>query len=163
MRISAIAACSDNGVLGKGNQLMWSLPRDWENFRVVTGSAPFFMGRKSYEAEDRLLSPGNNYILSRNQRELPETNCQIVSSLEEAMDLEKESKEFFITGGASIYRKFLDRLDFLYLTIVHHNFHGDAWFAPIDWAEWEPVSSELHLPDADHQYAFSLNEYSRKK
>ena len=161
MRLSLIAAFSDNHVLGRDNQLVWELPDDWANFRRVTGDAPFITGRKSYEAPDRLLSPGRNLILTRRTEPLPEPNCEPVASLDAALERVGDAPEVFVTGGASVFAHALPRIDYMYLTIVHDNFVGDAWFPPIDWSQWEPVRTQFHPADERHAVPFHLNEYRR--
>ncbi len=44
MRISMIAAMSQNGVIGKDNQLPWHLPADLRRFKALTMGKPIFNG-----------------------------------------------------------------------------------------------------------------------
>lgn len=158
-RIAAIAAMSENRVIGKDNKLLWSLPDDWKNFRRVTEGKPFIMGRKSYEAEDALISDYRNVIITRRERmELPE-HTLLASSPEKALELLREEEEVFVLGGATIFEQMMPSVNYLYLTIVHHVFQGDAYFPEVDWERWLLVKSDYHKIDDNHDYAFSLNEY----
>ena len=162
-KIALIAAMSENHVIGQDNKLPWHLPADWENFHRVTAGKPYVMGRKSYESEDALISANKNVILTRHpeQLNLP-ANCQAVDSIEKALELLQEEPVIFILGGAEVYAQTLDLANYLYLTIVHHVFGGDAFFPEIDWNQWEMVDEQKFAPDDRHAYSFSINEYRRK-
>lgn len=158
-RIAAIAAMSENRAIGKDNKLLWSLPDDWKNFRRVTEGKPFIMGRKSYEAEDALISDYRNVIItSREDMEVAE-HILIAHSPNAALRLLEDEEEVFILGGAAVFKQMMPTVNYLYLTIVHHVFDGDAYFPEIDWKLWRLVKSHYHQTDAEHAYAFSLNEY----
>ena len=50
MRISIIAAVADNGVIGRDNDLAWSLPDDMAFFKEITRGRHVVMGRRNYES-----------------------------------------------------------------------------------------------------------------
>ena len=50
MRISTIAAVAANGVIGKDNDLVWSLPTDMRFFMETTAGHVVITGRKNYES-----------------------------------------------------------------------------------------------------------------
>lgn len=159
-RISLIAALSKNHVIGTKNRLPWNLPDDWKNFKRVTAGKAFIMGRKSYQAEDPLYSEKLNIILSRKDLDLSEGFVP-AKSLEEALDLLKEEKEIFILGGGNVFEQTIAIANYMYLTIVHQTFAGDAYFPEVDWTKWKLVKSEKHDIDKEHDYPFSMNEYQR--
>ncbi len=161
-KIALIAAISENRVLGKDNKLVWELPGDWENFKKVTANKAFIMGRKSYESVDMLYSDRLNVVLSRRATlDLPEQYVQ-AKSLQAGIDLLSAEEEIFILGGALVFAESLPLANYLYLTIVHHEFEGDAFFPEVDWTQWEEVQSVYHPKDERHAYAFSLQEYQRR-
>jgi len=152
---------SENRVIGIQNHLPWQLPDDWVNFRKVTAGKAFMMGRKSYEAEDALLSDYRNVIVSRQpDLQLP-PHCQHAESIEAAMDLLADESEFFILGGAAIFRQTLPLANYLHRTLVHAQVVGDAFFPEVDWSQWTLVRSEEHTADERHEYAFSMEEWQR--
>ena len=57
MIISAIAAVSEDGVIGYRGKLPWDLPADLKRFRATTWGKPIIMGRKTHESLGRAL-PG---------------------------------------------------------------------------------------------------------
>jgi dihydrofolate reductase len=162
MRILLIAAFADNHVLGRDNALPWTLPDDWAHFRAVTGSAPFVTGRKSYEAEDRLLSPGRNLILTRRRDRLPEPNCRPVPSLDAALAELAGEERVFVTGGASVFAEALPRADEAWFTLVHAQPEGDAWFPPVDWPNWATLEHRFHPADDRHAHPFSIVHLRRR-
>lgn len=158
-RIAAIAAMSENRAIGKNNKLLWDLPDDWANFRRVTAGKAFIMGRKSFQAEDALLSEYRNVIITTQEAlRLPE-NAQIADSPRAALEILKDEPEIFVLGGGAIFAQMMPRINYLYLTIVHHTFDGDTYFPEIDWQKWKLTRSQYHEKDERHAYSFSLNEY----
>ena len=47
MRITLIAAVSENGVIRRGNALPWHLPADLQRFKRLTTGHAVVMGRKT--------------------------------------------------------------------------------------------------------------------
>ena len=50
MRVSIIVAVSENGVIGKDNDLIWHMPTDMKFFKETTKSHHVIMGRKNFES-----------------------------------------------------------------------------------------------------------------
>lgn len=50
----------------------------------------------------------------------------------------------------------------LYLTLVHAELAGDAWFPEYDQNQWQAVSREDHSADADNPYPYSFVVYDRR-
>lgn len=163
MLLSLIVATSINLAIGRDGALPWDLPDDLENFHRITRGKPFLMGRKSYAVDKPLLSSYRNVILtSRTDLDLCD-NCSVAHDLDTAWDLLDDEPEVFVLGGGHIFAQVLPRADRLYLTIVEAIVAGDAFFPAVDWTEWELIRGSRHRPDARHAYAFSLNEYARKR
>jgi dihydrofolate reductase len=157
--IAAIAAMSENRAIGRDNKLLWNLPDDWANFRRITKGKAFVMGRKSFQAEDALISDYRNVVITTQEAlDLPE-HTQIANSPEAALQILQDETELFILGGATIFEQMMPWINYLYLTIVHHSFEGDAYFPEIDWNKWKLTKSVYHEVDERHAYPFSLNEY----
>lgn len=146
--LSLIVAVADNGVIGMQNRLPWRAPADQARFKQITMGKPLVMGRKTFDSLGRVL-PGRPHIVITRQRDLvlPD-GCQVVGSLDEALLKAKlltdASGEIMIMGGAEIYAQALPIADRVYLTQVHLQPEGDAFFAPLseDWAITERVRVE---------------------
>ena len=55
MIISMITAVGKNRVIGKDNDMMWRLPKEWKYFKEITTGHCIIMGRKNIEAQGRAL------------------------------------------------------------------------------------------------------------
>ena len=164
IRISAIAAMSQNRVIGVGNKLPWHIPAEFAHFRDTTRGKPVIMGRKSYESLGKPLPGRANIVISKSRR--PETENMasesaegdgpfFVQSLDEALSLaqkiarQKNIDEVFIAGGAKIYEAALPLTQRLYLTTIHRDYRGDTFFPPLDMNEWKEISAAPHKGDPD--------------
>ena len=49
MRIVAIAAVADNGVIGSGEDMLWHIPADFRRFKAVTTGNTIVFGRRTHE------------------------------------------------------------------------------------------------------------------
>lgn len=162
--LAAIVAMSENRVIGKDNKLPWHLPADLKRFKEITTGHFIIMGRKTFESIGKSLPNRTNIVLSRDANfEAP--GCQTLTSIEEAIEQAKEAKqaEIFIIGGAEIYRQLLTKIGRIYLTIIHKEFEGDAWFPEFNLAEWQEVSREHHEADEKNPHAYSFITLERKQ
>ena len=121
----AIAAMSENRVIGAGNKIPWHLPEDFKWFKQLTTGNVVVMGRKTFESIGRPLPNRENIILSRSRFEHPGTRT--AASLREVL-VSGETREVFICGGAEIYAQALPFCSDLYLTVVKRTVEGDAFF-----------------------------------
>ena len=139
MKISMIAAMTDERVIGIENRLPWKLPNDMKWFRQHTLGKPIIMGRKTFESFGaKPLPDRTNIIISRDENFQAQDSI-VVHSIDEALQAAGEVDEVMIIGGASFYEQMLPRADRLYLTFVHANIQGDAWFPQIDFSKWQEV------------------------
>lgn len=162
MKLSLIAAIAENNAIGKDNDLIWHLPDDLKYFKRVTSGFPIIMGRKNYDSIGRPL-PGRLNIVITRQEGLEISGCEVVSTLDQAIELAAQTHEkAFIIGGAQIYQMALDRVDEMHITHVAASFDADVFFPAVDWSKWQRVEDELHEPDERHKYAFTVSRYTRK-
>ncbi|HIA35922.1 MAG TPA: dihydrofolate reductase, partial [Flavobacteriales bacterium] len=115
---SILVAVSENGVIGKDNNLVWHLPVDLKFFKEKTSGHHIIMGRKTHESVGRPLPNRVNIVISRSA-DYTADGCIVVQSLKEAIDTVVDDSEAFICGGAEIYKQALDVADRMYLTRVH--------------------------------------------
>ena len=162
MIISLIAAMSENRVIGVQGRLPWHLPADIANFRMVTQGKKFVMGRKSYEAEDKLCSDAGNVIITRQEKYKVAKGDKTAHSLQHALELLHDEKEIFVLGGAEIFNQAIERADFLYITLVRNKFIGDTFFPEIDTAKWTILEEEDFEADAENRLPYSFVKYGRK-
>jgi len=159
--ISLIAAMASNRVIGINNTLPWHLPADFRHFKAVTMGKPILMGRKTYESIGRPL-PGRTNIIITNNPSYSAEGCSVVNSIEEALVLTQNEEEVMIIGGASFYQQTLAFAQRIYLTIIHHNFEGDAYFIELDHASWREVERVDHPADENNRYPYSFLTLEKK-
>ncbi|MDD3021676.1 MAG: dihydrofolate reductase [Alphaproteobacteria bacterium] len=150
-KISLIVAMAQNRTIGRGNDLPWHIPEDLKYFKTVTSGKPVIMGRKTFDSIlARLGKPLPNrphYVISRTK--IDRDDITWCPSLEDAIRAAKSNhpdSEIIIMGGASIYEQAIPLVDRMYLTIVHGDVEGDAWFADFDkndWLETQKTSSSF--------------------
>ena len=164
MKISLIAAASKNNVIGKDNDLPWNLPDDMKFFVQTTKGHHILTGRKNLESYGKLLPNRTNMVLTRN-RDYEFKGAEIFHDLNSAIDFARArgEEEMMIIGGGEIYKQALPQADRIYLTRIHAEIKGDAFFPPIDEQEWETVSENYHPKDERHQYDFTFLVLERKK
>ncbi|MES9923155.1 MAG: type 3 dihydrofolate reductase [Candidatus Thiodiazotropha endolucinida] len=153
--ISLIAAVANNGVIGVDNGLPWRLPADLQHFKSLTMGKPIIMGRRTWESLPGLL-PGRRHIVVTGNRDYRAVDCELVHSVDEALQVAGEVPEVMIVGGGGLYRQVLPRANRLYLTRVEADVAGDAFFPEIDWSEWQEVSRDSHPADERNQFAYTF-------
>jgi dihydrofolate reductase len=161
MTISIVVAISKNRAIGKDNKLLWYLPNDLKHFKTITTGHTVIMGRKTYDSVGKPLPNRRNIIITR--QAIMIEGCEVVNSLEAAIDLCKTDQEVFIVGGAEIYKQAMGITARIYLTIVHKNFEADTFFPEIDLREWREVAREDHQPNEKNSLPYSFITYERKK
>lgn len=167
MILSIIVAVSENGVIGKDNKLIWSLPADMKFFKEKTSGHIIITGRKNYESipeKFRPLPNRTNVVITR-QKNYHAPGAIIVPSIEEALEYAKkhsEKEEIFVIGGADIFRQIMPLVNRVYLTWVHERFEGDVTFDPLSENEWKLVQSERRPADEKHKYPYTFETWERK-
>ncbi len=158
-----VAAMANNRVIGNNGKLPWYLPKDWEHFREVTNGGTFLMGRKSYEADDRLLSEKWNYILTSNNNINLCDHCSIVGSLNEFYSLTYNEEEVFILGGGNVFSEALkdESINKMILTFVDASPEGDTYFPKVNWSRWKEVKSLSFDRDEFHKHSFTIKTFVR--
>lgn len=130
--VSAIAAMSRNGVIGKNNQLLWHIPADMKRFKELTVGHTVIMGRKTWESIPKKFRPlpdRKNIVITR-EKDYRADGAVVVSSPEEALELvaTTNEREVFVIGGQQIYEALLPYTSRLYLTLIDKDFEGDTFF-----------------------------------
>ena len=121
-----VVAVSKNGVIGKNGKLPWRFPADLKFFKNLTTGHTVIMGRKTFDSIGKPLPNRENIVISRHPR--PEmAGVKFVESVDQAL-LRAQKGKIFIIGGASIYRETVHLIDGIYLTRIHQDYEGDAFY-----------------------------------
>ena len=158
--LSIICGMDENRLIGINNALPWHLPADMVHFKQTTMHKPILMGRKTYESIGRPLPGRRNIIISRDKNYQVE-GCDTVHSIQAAIDLVHDQAEVMLIGGSSLYEQTIPMAKTLYITEIHHQFSGDAWFPEINSDDWVESSREEHDIDVSNKYAYAFVNYTR--
>lgn len=136
----AIACVDKKNGIGKDDNLLISIPDDMKFFRETTRDSVVVMGRKtlfSFKNKEPLKNRIN--IVFTNNKKLKEEyknfdNIFFVQNQDELSEILKNYKEkkVFVIGGASIYEKFIDECDEVYITKVDKEFDADTFFPKLE-------------------------------
>ena len=161
MRVSLVAAMSENRVIGRDNQVPWHLPEDLKRFQARTRGHWVIMGRRTFESIGTPLPQRTTIVLTRRSDSRP-PGAIVAGSLEQALRLAESQEEVFVLGGEAVYRDALPLAERMYLTIVHAEIEGNTHFPQFDESAWTVLEEERHEADARHAYAFTFRTYERK-
>ena len=162
MQITAIAAMSQNRVIGSDNEIPWYLQEDFKFFKKTTLNHHIIMGRKTFESIGKPLPKRTNIVITRNPFFIA-SNVITANSLENALAIAAENgeTEVFIIGGGTIYQQSLPMLDKIYLTEVATEVTGDTFFPELSLEEWQSSIILSHSKDAKNDHDFTIKLYEK--
>lgn len=149
-------------MIGRSGALPWHLPADLKHFKKLTTGHTVVMGRKTFDSIGKPLPNRRNVVLTRNRAFCP-PGVIVAYNLADALLGSEGEGDFFVAGGAEVYRQTIAKAEKVYQTLVHSEVDGDTRFTEFDHAAWDLVEDELHEADADHDYPFSFRLYVRPK
>ena len=162
MKISMIAAMTEDRIIGIENTLPWKLPNDMKWFRQNTLGKPIVMGRKTFESFGAKPLPQRTNIIITRDPSYQADDCIVVYSIDEALKAAGDVDEVMIIGGASFYQQMLPKADRMYLTFVEATLEGDAWFPEFDLNDWNETESIHHEKDEKNAYPHRFVVLDRK-
>ena len=168
MKLSVIVAVAENGIIGHDGDLPWHLSADLRRFKRLTTGHPILMGRKTWESIGRPLPGRTSVVISRQpDYETGYPEVLLAANLDEALararNVEENTGEAFLIGGARIYEMALPRADRLLLTRVHANPEGDVSFPQVNWDEWQLVDEEKNEADDKNDFAHTFQVFQRTR
>lgn len=159
--LALIVAMTPDRVIGRDNGLPWRLPEDLRRFKAITLGKPVIMGRRTWESIGRPL-PGRRNIVVSGRADFAPAGAEVVRDLDAALALAGDVPEVMVIGGAQLYAAALPRATRLYLTDVHADIDGDAWFPAFDLEAWREVAREAHPADERHAHAMTFRVLERR-
>ena len=130
----AIVAMSLNRAIGLGNKLPWHLPEELRWFKKTTTGHVIIMGRKTWESIGKPLPNRESIVVTRST--IP--GVRTVRSLAE-IDASGDSRDYFIIGGAQLFKEALPLCSSVYLTVVRREVAGDVFLDPFEHLFAKPV------------------------
>lgn len=131
--IRAILHADKEWGIGKGNGMMFSLPKDMKFFRETTMNHVVVMGGNTLRSfpNAKPLKNRVNIVLSRGQ---VRDDCVIVRSYEELFKAMKdhEDEEIYVIGGGEVYRELLPYCEEVLVTKVDAVGRAEVFFPNLD-------------------------------
>lgn len=178
MNFSIVVATGKNGEIGAKGNLLWHIPSDLKHFKVITtssrnieGGGMIIMGRKTYESLPTYpdtLPNRLSMVLTTNETLLSDDYGEDVIFFEDLDDLitsldnyEKVlglREEYFVIGGATIYKQMLPLCNKIYLTEVEQEFpEADAFFK-YNKGEFKVVGESEEKEENGYKFKFKTLE-----
>jgi len=162
--VSIVAAMSENRVIGRGGEIPWRLRDEQRAVRELTMGHCLIMGRKTWESVGRALPGRTSIVVTRNPNfSLAIENVFVANDFDAALQIARErgDDEAFVFGGEAVYALALPRADRLYLTTVHVETPGDAFFPAFDASAWRLTDQSRHEADERNEHAYTVTRYER--
>ena len=131
--IRAIVHVDKNWGIGKGNDMMFSLPKDMKFFRETTMGHTVVMGGNTLRSfpNGKPLKNRTNIVLSRGQ---VRDDCVIVRDFETLKSelSKRKNEEIYVIGGGVIYRELLPYCEEILVTKVNAVGGAEVFFPNLD-------------------------------
>ena len=143
-RVVMVAAVADNGVIGNGPDIPWSIPGEQAEFKALTMGHTLVMGRTTFESIGRPL-PGRTTIVLTRDTDWSVAGVLVSHSLDAALaQADLLGGDVVIAGGGQVYADAMPFADAQVLTEVRLSPDGDAFYPDFDRASWEESRREHH-------------------
>ena len=161
--IKAIVHVDKKWGIGKGNDMMFSLPKDMKFFRETTSGHTVVMGGNTLRSfpGQKPLKNRVNIVLSRGQ---VRDDCIIVRSYEELKKAmkERENEDIYIIGGGEVYRELLPYCHEVLVTKVDAVGGAEVFFPNLDKnRDFQCIYSGEKIED--NGYGIRFTTYKNKR
>ena len=159
MKIKMIVAMDNQGIIGQDGELPWRLSSDLKRFKKLTVADGFnavVMGRKTWDSlpiKFKPLPERLNIVMSRDTKWSGE-GAEMALYPGRAIEIAYANgcEEFWVIGGAQIYKLYLDKIDEIHLTRVNTVNSGNINFPDLNWLEWKEEIIEKIPSDDSNEY-----------
>jgi len=139
-----ISAMSTNHVIGAGDGMPWNVPEEYQQFLELVAGQTILMGRRSYEIFGADLTTDHTVVLTSSPERVAD-DVSTAASLDEAIALARSfGKQVFCGGGAKVYEQALPLAEQMWLSYIHGDYQGDAYFPHFDPTDWRVVHEREH-------------------
>lgn len=151
MKLSLIAAKSENGVIGSGPHIPWKVEGEQLLFKAMTYNHWLLVGRKTFESMGNLLH--RNYaVVTRSNYTCSDENVLVFPSIDAALaKLETLTDHVFVAGGGQIFRALIKKADILHISTIHKEVEGDVHFPDIP-ENFHRIFSQRFSSNIDYTY-----------
>ena len=164
--IYAIVHADKKWGIGKGNDMMFSLPKDMKFFRETTMGHTVVMGGKTLRSfpNQKPLKNRVNIVLTRGQ---VCDECVVAHDFDELkgqLKSRENTEEIYIMGGGAIYKELIEYCDKALVTKVDAIGGADVFFPNLDEMEnFVCVYESEPIEDNGNTIRFTTYENKAKK
>jgi len=128
MKISLMAAMSENRVIGSGQDIPWHVKGEQLLFKAMTYNQWLLTGRKTFDSMGKL--PDRKYaVITRSEITSDDPDVLYFRSIESALrHLCQLTDHIYVAGGGEIYKALIDQADTVHLSVIHQSVYGDICF-----------------------------------
>lgn len=139
--VGLVWAEARGGVIGRDGTMPWNVPEDLAHFRLVTGSSPVIMGRRTWESLPERFRPlpGRANIVVTRRPDWAEAGATRAGSLDEALAVAGGARAWVI-GGGQLYAEAIGRAEVLEVTRLDLDAAGDTYAPAVEG--WREASSD---------------------
>jgi dihydrofolate reductase len=146
-RVVLVAAVAENGVIGNGPDIPWSIPGEQAEFKRLTTGNVLLMGRTTYESIGRPLPGRTTIVLTRDESWTAGEHADrvhVAHTLADAYALaDRFPGDVMVAGGAQVYAAAMASADAQVLSRVPLSPEGDVHYPEFDLAEWIETSRDV--------------------
>lgn len=157
MKLSLMAAKSDNNVIGLNSEIPWKAEGEQLLFKAMTYNHWILVGRKTFEAMGRL--PNRKYaVISRSLKEKIDEDLSFFNSIDMAIKYLSDKTDYvIISGGGQIYNEMISIVDVIHLSVIHCEVEGNVFFPAIP-EEFKMVFSQDFTSNINYTYQIWTKE-----
>lgn len=125
------------------------------------------LGRRTFDEMLGWFTSQRPIVVTRDPNHAPDgipANLQLAASVAAAIEIARsaDERELVVSGGAQIYQLALPFADELFITEVHAQFGGNAFFPEYPPENWQEISRQRFEADAENSHALSFVHYLRR-
>lgn len=160
--LSLIAAIAENGAIGKDNDLLWHISSDLKRFKALTINHAVIMGRRTFESLPHGPLPKRRNIVLTHDNDFNPDGVEVAHSVEEVLAMVNEEDDFFVMGGAAVYRLLLPYAKKLFITFIHKSYpDADVFFPPLDFNAYKLINETAALVDEPSGLIYHYADYEK--
>lgn len=167
-KIMAVAAMSENRVIGKDGTIPWRVKGDLKFWADMSRGKPVIMGRKTFIDMPPSFKKRDKIFVVTRDKDWSHDGITVCHSLQDAFDKahslcrETGDRTIVIGGGGTIYKQALDQTDIIYLTTIHCTVeNGDAFFPELG-PEWtQDGEDQVFEQQPGDSAAYTIRKYKK--
>ena len=160
--MNLIVAADKNWAIGRGGDLIYSIPEDMKYFRSMTQGKTVVMGRKTLESfpGGKPLPKRVNVVLSSNRDYTPEGTVSVHNYAELFAEVAKYPEDdVMLIGGGRLYTDLAKYCRRAYITLIDAETEGVDTFIP-NFDELDGwILEEVSEPHEDGGHSFRFATY----